>query len=349
MNRRDSFGASKGSILILVFFILVVSSLFSLSVGFMVRQRIQLISRLESRQKLRLIGDAAVQKAISIFLEYKSKKPQCEALSQSWSRNEQEFRKVKVGGGEFTVSYTRNSSEKGQESETWYGLVDEERKINLNLVKSRDILQRFFKECGGLTQEDALALAESILDWRREGDEESMYGAGNQYYKSLSPPYLPRHQDLKTLQELLYIKGMTPELYEKILPYVTLESSGFVNLNTAPRPVLLALGFDPVICSKILAFRGGRDRLEGTEDDLAFKDVSSASQVLASSGYLYDNEQAGLDAALQSGLLVVSSQNFSVQVLARLEHSPRGLRVKAIFGETGVIKCWEEEFVVLPS
>lgn len=350
MNRRHLIGSSNGSILILVFFVLVMSSLFSLSLGFMIHQKIQLISRVEARQKLRFIGKAAVQKAISVFLEYKKDNSQYEALNQSWSKNGKEFRNIKMGNGEFTVSYTTEASGgRGQGPENWYGLVDEERKINLNIVGSRDVLERLFMVCGGLSKEDARAVAASIMDWKNENADESMYGAGNQYYQGLTPPYRPRHQNLKTLQELLYIKGMTPELYEKILPYVTLESSGYVNLNTAPRPVLLALGFDPVICDNILAFRKGRDLIEGTDDDQAFKDASTVSQVLASSGYLYDNEQSSLNAVIQSGLITVRSQNFSVLALAQLNHSVSALRVKAIFNETGVIKCWEEEFAALPS
>ncbi len=349
MNRHDSPGSSKGSILILVFFVLVVSSIFSLSVGYMVRQKIGVISRLESRQKLRLIGEAAVQKGVSVLLDYKKGITQCEALNQRWSRNEQEFRKIRVGGGEFTVSYATGTSwDKGQEPEIRYGLVDEERKINLNLVKSRDVLQRLFKECGGLPKDEAQAMAEALIDWRDEDDDASMSGAESRYYKGLNPPYAPRNQALKALPELLYIKGMTPAIYEKILPYVTLESSGLVNVNTASRPVLIVAGFDPVICDKILSFRRGRDRREGTEDDQAFTDVGGVPQVLASNGYLYDNETPSLDGVIQSGLLTVNSRNFSVQAVARLDHSPRGLRVKAVFDETGAIKCWEEEFTVLP-
>lgn len=351
MNRRLSLGSSRGSILILVFFILVVSSLFSLSVGYRVRQKIEVVSRMESRQKLRLIGEAAVQKAISVFLDYAKKSTaECEALSQKWSRNAEEFRKVKVGNGEFTVSYGTGTSWEGERgAEIFYGLIDEERKMNLNAVKSRDVLQRLFQECGKLPRDDARAMAEALIDWRDEDDDASLSGAESGYYKGLNPPYAPRSQGLKTLQELRYIKGMTPEIYERVLPYVTLESSGLVNVNTASRSILIVLGFEPAIADKILAFRRGRDRIEGTEDDQGFIDVSSIAQVLASYGYLYDNEIGGLDGALQSGLLTVRSQNFLVQALATLGRSRRALRVKAIFNETGAIKWWEEEFFVLSS
>lgn len=346
MVQRHSFTAARGSILILVFFVLTFSSLFSLSIGYMVRQKISVIARLESHQKLRSIADAAVQKAISVYFAYKDDNPPCQTLNQSWSKNPQEFKKIKMGGGEYSVFYaTGNSFEKGTEAGVQYGLVDEERKINLNTIKSKDILQRLFQECGGLTKDDARAVADSVMDWRDEDDDTSLLGAEGRYYKGMNPQYMPRNKKLETLQELHYVKGMTPELYKKILPYVTIHSSGYVNLNTVSRPVLLSLGCEPVICDKMLAFRRGRDQKEGTEDDEQYKDVSTVSLVLASSGYLYDNELNGVDTFIQSGLLAVKSENFSVQAVAALEHSKQRLNVRAIFDEKGTIKWLEEKFV----
>lgn len=351
MKRSRCLRSTKGSLLIFVFFILVFSGIFSLSLGYMVRQKINVVSRLETRQKLRLLGEAAVQKAVHVLLDYFQKSTlQGEFLNQPWSRNEEEFREVKVGTGEFTVSYTSaTSSGAGREPEIVYGLVDEERKINLNIVQSREVLRRLFQGCGKLSRDEAGGMVDSLIDWRDEDDDTSLSGAESGHYKGLNPPYAPRNEGLRTLRELFYLKGMTQELYERVLPYVTLESSGLVNVNTASRAVLFAVGFDPAICDKILAFRRGNDRVEGTEDDEGFTDVSSMGQVLASEGYLYDNEQSELNGAIASGLLTVRSQNFSVQAVARLDRSRQELRVHAVIDETGAIKCWEEEFTVQSS
>jgi len=345
-------GDSKGSILILVFFILVSMSLFSLAVGYAVRQKIQVISRLETRQKLRMIGEAAVRKSIYVLLKHKQDHASFDALTQSWSRNEPEFHGVKIDGGGFSVFYPAEHSYSKvdtQEPEFYYGLTDEERKININRIKSPDILQRLFLAVGVKGNDQARALAEAILDWRDEDDDASLSGAESYYYKGLKSSYIPRNEAFQTLQELRYVKDMTAELYEKILPYITIESSGFINLNTASRPVLVATGLDPVICDKIVVFRKGRDRREGTADDLVFEDLSSVPQVLANSGYLDDNERIGLEAAIQSGAFKVSSENFSVRALAQLKYKKQGLRVLAVFDNKGVIKRWEEELVVLPS
>ena len=110
--------------------------------------------------------------------------------------------------------------------------------------------------------------------------------------------------------------------------------------------MLVALGFPPVLCDKIVAFRNGRDELEGTEDDQSFEDLSSVVQLLANRSYLDNNAKAALGNVIQSGMLTVKSQNFTAQVLARLKYKSQFFRITAVFNEKGVIKRWEETFGV---
>jgi type II secretory pathway component PulK len=351
MTRGRFAGHSQGSILILVIFVLAFMSLFSLSVGYAVRQKMQVISRLDTRQKLRKIGEAAIRKSVYELLQHKKDRPPFDALPQSWSRNETEFRDVKIDGGEFSVLYPAEPStvrSSREEPVFRYGLIDEERKININRVKSPDILQRLFLQTVVRGNDQARALAEAIMDWRDEDDDASISGAESYYYKGLNPAYLPRNAAFPTLQELRYVKGMTDEIYEKLSPYLTVQSSGLINLNTASRPVLAAAGLEPVLCDKILVFRAGRDRNEGTADDLFFEDLSSVPQTLANSGYLDDNEKKDLTAAIQSGIFTLSSKYFSAVAIARLAHKKQTLRVTAIFDDQGVIQHWEEEFQTSP-
>ena len=339
----------SGSILIVCFFVLFMLSMFTLTVGYAMRQKFQVLSRLDTRQKLRLIGDAGVQKAIYALLRYKDRPSTCDGLNQSWSHNESEFKEIEMGDGQYSVYYeTEPSSKKAssQEASRRYGLIDEERKININLVRSPEVLRRLFKEAAGMAADEAAALVDSIKDWLDGGDNTSMLGAESRYYKGLPHPYVPRNAKFVTLAELRWVKGMKPEIYQKIQPYITLDSSGKVNLNTASRPVLLAVGFSPALCDKIMAFRNGRDELEGTSDDQLFDDLSSVVQSLANGSYLDDNTKAQLRTVIQSGVLTVKSQHFTAQVVARLKYKAQSFRVTAVFSDKGVIKRWEEAFVV---
>ena len=229
--------------------------------------------------------------------------------------------------------------------ETWYGLVDEERKININSTKSAEILQRLFEQVG-MSRDDARDLADGIRAWKSENGDESLSGAGKSYYQGLTPPYVPRNGNFTKLEELLWVKGMTPEFYVKLLPYVTLESSGRINLNTAPREVLMAVGLFQSVCDKIIIFRKGPDGMEGTKDDYVFDNEAGIAESLANVGFLNDNERSNLEALTQNGMLAVKSQNFKAQVLAQQKNKTQALRTTAVFDEKGVIKQWEEEFVV---
>ena len=60
----------------------------------------------------------------------------------------------------------------------------------------------------GMTEE----VADSILDWIDEDDQPRPYGAEESYYTDLTPAYEPRNGPLQSLDELLMVKGVTPEL-----------------------------------------------------------------------------------------------------------------------------------------
>jgi len=64
------------------------------------------------------------------------------------------------------------------------------------------------------------------------------------YYEQQNPPYHCKKGSMDTISELLLVRGITPEIYNKIRPYVTTVSSQNqppINVNTAGLPVLEAL------------------------------------------------------------------------------------------------------------
>ncbi len=55
-------------------------------------------------------------------------------------------------------------------------------------------------------------IADAILDWIDEDDEPREYGAEIDYYSSMFPPYAPRNGPFETVEELLLVRGVTPDL-----------------------------------------------------------------------------------------------------------------------------------------
>lgn len=88
-----------------------------------------------------------------------------------------------------------------------------------------------------------LALADAIADWLDADDEAlSEAGAEGAYYQRQASPVAVANRLLVSLDELLPVRGMTPERLERLRPYVAvLPRPGPVNVNTAPAEVLAAL------------------------------------------------------------------------------------------------------------
>jgi len=94
-----------------------------------------------------------------------------------------------------------------------FGLVDESAKLNLNTLLSNEssdpeeVRQRLLY-LPNMTED----VADAILDWLDEDDEPRELGAEAEYYLSLVPSYEPANGPFRSLDELLLVAGVTPEL-----------------------------------------------------------------------------------------------------------------------------------------
>jgi general secretion pathway protein K len=84
-------------------------------------------------------------------------------------------------------------------------------------------------------------LAQAIADWRDPDNLRRARGAEAADYARAGLTTRPGNRPFARLIELAEVFGMTPALYAKISPFLTVRGAGRVNLNAAPRPVLLAL------------------------------------------------------------------------------------------------------------
>ncbi|RMG58524.1 MAG: general secretion pathway protein GspK [Deltaproteobacteria bacterium] len=138
------------------------------------------------------------------------------------------------------------------EGEALITVVDEERKFNINsLILPGGLApnERMVAIFQGLLTELGIdpLLTDAVLDWLDSDDTPRPAGAESEYYSSLPHPYSPKNDLFDTLSELLLVRGFTREVYEKLAPFITVHSSGKININTAPPEILrvLALGEEP--------------------------------------------------------------------------------------------------------
>ncbi len=127
--------------------------------------------------------------------------------------------------------------------------------LNLNEA-TEEMLRNFFSQGMGLDWAEADKLAQAILDWRDEDEIPRINGAEREEYLREGALVLPPNRDFVELDELRHVRGMTPELYVRAAPHLTLLGDGRINVNAAPEPVLLALpGVDRGAAVAILRLR----------------------------------------------------------------------------------------------
>jgi len=137
----------------------------------------------------------------------------------------------------------------------------ENARLNVNLLKDKngmldrtridqllrliDLLNR--KRSGRLRL--SYNLVPSIIDWTDRDDEVTCLpfvkyensGAEKSYYNSLNVPRACKNAPLDTTEELLFVRAMTPQVFEDIRNYLTVYGDGEVNINSAPQRVIESL------------------------------------------------------------------------------------------------------------
>ena len=331
---------SRGSILIIALWALTLLAVFAVILGYNVRQKMFLVKRLEARDELRYIAEAGVRKAIA-ELKKESEKSY-HAMNDTWSSNPQAFKDVGAGDGVFNMcaGYMRDPATGARI--TRYGLIDEERKININQA-NRETLGHLFVAVLNIDEMEAQALAASIIDWR-DSDEELSVPVGSaesSYYRGLPNPYEAKNADFEVMNELLLVNGMNEDIYEKVRGYITVYGQGKVNANTASREVLLALGLNEHIVKNIIAFRRGKDGIEGTADDGIFASPSSITPALSQFANLSASDVAKLTAVSEQYLLTASSC-FTVNSVATMKNKKDSATTKAVVDKMGKVLYWQE-------
>jgi len=117
-----------------------------------------------------------------------------------------------------------------------------EGKFNLNnLINSDydDIFLRLLKLAyPKFNDETAKSLLIGVRDWISTSENRSQ----EEYYLKQNPPYRSPHRPMVSVSELRLVKGVTADIYQALLPYVTaLPDATKINVNCAPDLVIQSL------------------------------------------------------------------------------------------------------------
>ncbi len=174
-------------------------------------------------------------------------------------------------------------------------VIPESSKFNINSVTPVD-LQRLLLSIG-LDPNRAQELTSAIIDWRQASSGASSF---DQFYGSLIPSFRARHASFEQIEELLFVRGVTPDMFygtwvrnqagqlvratglKDCLALYGTNSQFDINM-TAP-PVLLALGLPPDMVTQIVTRRAQRPFLTNEELNAVVQAAGPASGKLRLGG-----------------------------------------------------------------
>jgi general secretion pathway protein K len=151
-------------------------------------------------------------------------------------------------------------------------IIPETSKLDVNFIPVQDLFR--LGVALGIEPERAQLIAAAIDDWRRPATEGSPFDA---YYVSLTPSFRARHASIQEIEELLLVKGVTPDIFygtyipaadgagpgqPRLIPRGGLAdclsvygSKDRVEANTASPAVLAAVGLSPYAIGALLERR----------------------------------------------------------------------------------------------
>jgi len=117
------------------------------------------------------------------------------------------------GGGRFSLLNLADAGGAGESRYPLrYGVSDESAKLNINalilLDPTGEVLSKGLLLLPNMTEE----IADAIVDWVDTDDTQRPTGAESGVYQGLQQPYLCKNGPLNSVEELLLVRGVTPQL-----------------------------------------------------------------------------------------------------------------------------------------
>lgn len=227
MKKRKSSPSRNGSILLIVLVTVAILALSVLSFSSLMLVEEKAARVLTRQVQSKHLADSGVEYA-RVYLA----RPDAEIHESGglWD-NGDSFRGVpavadinnpqrKAEIGRFTL-VAPNINDDGVPEGRRYGLVDESSKININVLPYYDFYERIRDpDSEPVIARDILmslpdmteGIADAILDFVDAGMEKREYGCESEYYNGLSPAYNAKDGPLDSIDELLLVRDVTPEL-----------------------------------------------------------------------------------------------------------------------------------------
>ena len=256
-SRKPDFarvtGSQRGIVLLLVLWILSILMVIAMSFTFLTRTDAYSALAFKEGVENKFLAEAGIERGI-MELVYRS-------VNKGQTVTLEGMSLLKTDGRAYSGQLENGSYR--------YRVTDDAGKININaLTDASGIVMKNLLINSGVSAENADIIVDSILDWKDPDDLHRLNGAESEYYLSLPNPYRAKDANFDTVEELLLVRGVTPEILygdgekQGIIRSLTVssETSFGINVNAAPREVLMAIpGMTAALADLVIADRESDD------------------------------------------------------------------------------------------
>ncbi len=174
---------NQGMILVAVLWMIAVMTALAAIVGQTSRLNMKMAASATDEVRCKWACRAGMENAIAVLAEDLK---DSDSLLDLWSDNDEDFNNIELERCRYSVRVT-----------------DEAGKLNINTVTKDQLMALPYME---------EFIADAILDWRDGDEEPQTQGVEAGYYENLPIPYKIRNGPLRTIRELLQVKGVTEDL-----------------------------------------------------------------------------------------------------------------------------------------
>ncbi|MBM3246457.1 MAG: general secretion pathway protein GspK [Candidatus Omnitrophica bacterium] len=311
----------RAQVLIIFIWILIILAILAVGIAYRASVMLKFARYQKDRQIALALAKAGISRATA---ELRRDNNNYDCLTESWADSEEIFKKIMLNDNKDEFAAVSYMAEVEGKQEIKFGVVDEEKKININRA-SQQLLVALLEDCN---INSAQELARNILIWRGKIINDAAY-------ESLGYP--PKKKDFTNTEELMLVKDITPQDYQKLKGMITVYTGGPLNINTVSGRVLKILGY-------------GLAKEQGLSESFAARVVDEIIALRTARGCFTDKNQINITTTGAEELnifnrimenLVVKSNNFSIEASGRagkIEY-----RVFAIYSRSGKrILYWHE-------
>lgn len=198
-GRLTAAGAWRsGAALIFVLWSIALLSLLAGGLSFAIRQDMTISNIQRDRLTAHWLARAGVEMAIATIMDDKHS---VQTETDLWFDDPTTMQEIKLTGGTFSVFH----GDYTDLPRRMYGVGDESAKLNVNNATREQLMK-----LPHMTN----YIAGAVVEWRggSTNQEPQSDGVGRGYYTGQTHPYTMRDGPMRTVRELLLIRGVTPEL-----------------------------------------------------------------------------------------------------------------------------------------